>query len=99
MGTGEDLITLDAGAKSIAPDTPAPHFRILGMTENPEFVRRNEEHQILRLPPGTDRPNVGDQFYLVPGHVCTSINLWDEACVIDGDGNFIETWPVEARGR
>lgn len=96
--TGPDLITLDAGSKAIAPDTPAPHFRVLGLPENIEFVRRNEEHQLLRLPKGTPRPNVGDQFYLVPRHVCTTINMWDEAHVIDESGRFVEIWPVDARG-
>jgi D-serine deaminase-like pyridoxal phosphate-dependent protein len=93
-----DLICLDAGNKSIAPDTPEPHFKVLGLPDNLEFVRRNEEHQVLRLPEGTPRPNVGDQFLLVPYHVCTTVNLWDEVCVIDEDGTFSETWPVDARG-
>ncbi len=95
---GPDLITLDAGSKSISPDTPVPYFRVLGLPENLEFVRRNEEHQLLRIPKGTPRPNVGDQFYLVPRHVCTTINLWDEACVVDGANTFTETWPIDARG-
>ncbi|MBW1765676.1 MAG: alanine racemase [Deltaproteobacteria bacterium] len=95
---GPDLITLDAGSKAISPDTPKPYFRALSLPENVEFFLRSEEHQVLRLPPGTPRPAVGDLFYLVPRHVCTTINLWDEACVIDHGGNFVETWPVDARG-
>ena len=96
--TGPDLITLDAGSKSVAPDTPVPHFRAMGLPDDIDFVRRNEEHQLLRLSCGTPRPNVGDQFYLVPRHVCTTVNLWDEVCVIDEDGMFVETWAVDARG-
>jgi D-serine deaminase-like pyridoxal phosphate-dependent protein len=96
--TGPDLITLDAGSKSIAPDTPAPHFRALELPEEIEFVRRNEEHQLLRLPKDTSRPKVGDSFYLVPRHVCTTVNLWDEVYVIDENGVFSETWRVDARG-
>ncbi len=95
---GPDLITLDAGAKAIAPDTPEPHFRALGLPEDIEFVRRNEEHQALRLPPGMPRPAVGDLLYLVPRHVCTTVNLYDEACIIDSGGVFVETWPIDARG-
>lgn len=95
---GANRITLDAGSKAIAPDTPAPHFRALGLPEDLEFVRRNEEHQALRIPETTPRPAVGDLFYLVPGHACTTVNLWDEACVIDENGDFTETWPVDARG-
>ncbi len=95
---GLDLITLDAGSKTISPDTPVPYFRPLGFPEGAEFLRRNEEHQVLRVPPGMPRPSVGDLMYLVPRHVCTTVNLWDEACVIDATGNFVETWPVDARG-
>ncbi len=95
---GPDLITLDAGSKAVAPDTPEPHFRALSLPENVEFVLRNEEHQVLRLPPGTPRPAVGDLFYLVPYHICTTVNLYDEACIINGNGAFVETWPVDARG-
>ena len=93
-----NLITLDAGSKSIAPDTPAPHFQALNLPEGVEFGRRNEEHQVLRLPPNTPQPAVGDHLYLVPRHVCTTVNLWDEACVIDNTGAFVETWPIDARG-
>lgn len=96
--TRENLITLDAGSKSIAPDTSVPHFRALGLPDDLVFLRRNEEHQLLSVPEGTSRPRVGDQFYLVPRHVCTTVNLWDEVCVIDENGMFVETWAVDARG-
>ena len=92
------LITLDAGSKAISPDTPAPHFRALGLPENVEFVVRSEEHQALRVPPGSPIPSVGDVFYLVSRHICTTINLFDEAHIIDGEGRFSETWPVDGRG-
>ncbi len=95
---GPDLITLDAGSKAISPDTPAPHFRALGLPEDVEFVVRSEEHQALRLPRGTPVPSVGDVLYLVSRHICTTINLFDEAHIIDGEGRFIETWPVDGRG-
>ena len=95
---GPDLITLDAGSKGVAPDTPVPHFWPLGLPETVEFVRRNEEHQVLRLPENTPRPNVGDQLYLIPRHICTTVNLYDEVHVIDSNNTFVETWSVDARG-
>ncbi len=94
----DDLVTLDAGNKSVAPDTPAPHFRILGLDGEPEFLIRNEEHQLLRWPKGQEPPRVGDVLYLVPAHVCTTVNMWDEAYVIDSSGQWTETWPIDARG-
>lgn len=95
---GEDLITLDAGNKAISPDVQTPYFRILGYPDDIEFVRRNEEHQVLRLPKDAPHPKVGEALFLVPRHVCTTVNLWDEAVVIDGDGHYAETWSVDARG-
>ena len=94
----EDLITLDAGNKGINPDVPAPHFSALNLEGELQFLVRNEEHQLIRIAPGVDRPNVGDVIYLIPKHVCTTVNLYDEAYVIDGDGNWTETWSVDARG-
>ncbi len=94
----DDLVTLDAGHKSIAPDTPAPHFRVLGLDGEPEFLIRNEEHQLLRWPKGQEPPRVGTVLYLVPTHVCTTVNMWDEAFVIDDEGKWSETWPIDARG-
>ena len=95
---GPGLITLDAGSKAIAPDTTSPHFQVLNLPERVEFCRRNEEHQVLQLPADSPQPEVGDLLYLVPRHVCTTVNLWDEACVIDSSSKFIEMWPVDARG-
>jgi D-serine deaminase-like pyridoxal phosphate-dependent protein len=94
----DDLITLDAGNKAINPDVIAPHFRALNLEGELEFLVRNEEHQLIRLEPGVRRPDVGDVVYLIPKHVCTSVNLYDEAHVIDSDGMWSETWSIDARG-
>jgi len=94
----DDLITLDAGNKGINPDVPAPHFRALNLEGELKYLVRNEEHQLLQLEPGVKRPNVGDVIYLIPKHVCTTVNLYDEAYVIDSAGMWTETWPIDARG-
>ena len=94
----DDLITLDAGNKGINPDVQAPHFRALNLDGELEFLVRNEEHQLIRLEPGVTRPNVGDVIYLIPKHVCTTVNLYDEAYVVDSDGQWTETWSIDARG-
>lgn len=94
----DDLVTLDAGAKGVSPDTPFPSFRILGLDEQPEFLVRNEEHQLLRWPKNSTPPRVGDPCYLVPRHVCTTVNLYDEALVIDEKRRYVENWPIDARG-
>ncbi len=92
-------ITLDAGSKAIAPDTPSPHFRVLDPPEDLELVRRSEEHQVLRLAPDTPPRPIGELFQLIPAHICTTVNLYDEAHIIDKKGRFVETWPIDGRGR
>ena len=95
---GPNLITIDAGSKAVSPDTPAPSFLPLNLPDGVQFGKRNEEHQVLELPAGSPTISVGDILYLVPRHICTTVNLFDEACIIDGEGRFIETWPVDGRG-
>ncbi len=94
-----DHITLDAGSKAIAPDTPSPHFRILDPPEDLALVGRSEEHQVLKLSPDSATRSMGELFYLIPAHICTTVNLYDEAHIIDKHGRFVETWPIEGRGR
>ena len=95
---GPDLITIDAGSKAISPDTSAPSFHGLNLPDGVRFGKRSEEHQVLRLPAGSPAFSVGDILYLVPRHICTTVNLYDDACIIDGEGRFVETWPVDGRG-
>jgi D-serine deaminase-like pyridoxal phosphate-dependent protein len=62
------------------------------------FLTRNEEHLVIQLPEGVEQPRVGTLVYLVPRHVCSTVNLWDEMRVVDGEGRYCDTWPVDARG-
>ena len=62
------------------------------------FLTRNEEHLVIQLPEGAEQPRIGTLVYLVPRHVCSTVNLWDEMRVVDGEGRTCDTWPVDARG-
>ena len=92
------VATVDAGSKAISTDVPnAPHAEVLNWP-GAKFLIRNEEHLSMELPEGTEMPRVGDLVYFALQHVCTTVNLWDEMRVVDGEGRYVETWPVDARG-
>lgn len=93
-----DLITLDAGSKAISTDSPSPHFQVLDPLIESELVLRSEEHQVLRVPPEAPPLPTGQLFKLIPAHICTTVNLYDEAYVIDEKGKSLEIWPIEGRG-
>ena len=93
---GDDMVTCDAGHKSVSADAGVPTCAVLG---HPEFEPQtpSEEHLTIKLNGGVC-PRVGDQFYLVPRHVCPTINSFDEALLVRS-GAVIGIERVSARGR
>jgi len=88
------IATCDAGSKSIAAEAGDPCARVVG---HPELtaLRPSEEHLPLRVESG-DRPALGTPVYLVPRHVCPTVNLAEQAVLVDG-GEVVGTAPVSAR--
>jgi D-serine deaminase-like pyridoxal phosphate-dependent protein len=89
-----DRVTCDAGSKSLAAEAGDPCAEVLG---HPELVAEtpNEEHLPLRVRAG-ERPRRGTELLLVPRHVCPTVNLAEEAVLIEG-GAVREVAPVAAR--
>jgi D-serine deaminase-like pyridoxal phosphate-dependent protein len=90
-------ITCDAGHKSVSADAGVPTCAVLGRPElQPQ--KPSEEHLPIDAPPGAELPAVGDYLYLVPRHVCPTVNNFDHALlVVDGKISGVER--VTARGR
>lgn len=84
--------TCDAGSKSIAAEAGDPCAYAIGQPAA-EALTPSEEH----LPFVTDgeRPARGTELYLVPRHVCPTVNLAEQALLVDGD--WIGVGRVEAR--
>jgi D-serine deaminase-like pyridoxal phosphate-dependent protein len=57
----------------------------------------SEEHLPIYVPSGAAAPALGDHLYLVPRHVCPTVNNFDEAVLIR-DGRIAGVKPVTARG-
>ncbi len=80
---GVRRITVDAGSKAISPDRPAPNCEVLGW---PELTAQtpSEEHLPLDVG-GLATPALGHLLWLVPDHVCTTVNLYRVALLIRGE--------------
>jgi len=91
------LITCDAGLKTVSVDRGFPNCAVLGFPEL-EPVAPSEEHLCIRVPRGTAIPEIGGVLYLAPRHVCTTVNNFDHALLVQ-DGRILDVVPVSARGR
>lgn len=87
----------DAGHKTISADAGVPTCSIMG---HPEFMPRrpSEEHMPVDVPPGTPLPRRGDTLWMLPSHVCPTVNNFDHAVIVK-DGIVQGVEPVTARGR
>lgn len=91
-------VVVDAGSKALAREARGGGgYGVL--LERPEIRLRalSEEHGMVDLSDTDWRPAIGDRIRIVPNHVCVSVNLQDGILVVDGDS--VERWELEARGR
>jgi D-serine deaminase-like pyridoxal phosphate-dependent protein len=91
-----DIVTCDAGHKTVSADAGVPTCAVLGHPEL-EPLSPSEEHLPLRVTSGA-APQVGDILYLVPRHVCPTVNNFDHALIVER-GAVARVEPVDARGR
>ncbi len=94
---GPTLFAVDAGYKSVSADPALPHAQVLSVP-GCEVVGRWEEHLLVRLAEPSAEPAVGTPVYIVPVHVCSTVNLWDEALVANAGGEVAGRWRIAARG-
>jgi D-serine deaminase-like pyridoxal phosphate-dependent protein len=91
-----EKITCDAGHKSVSADAGVPTCAVIG---HPELtpLKPSEEHLPIEAAAGVPLPAIGENLYLVPRHVCPSVNNFDEALMIV-DGRITGVERVTARG-
>jgi D-serine deaminase-like pyridoxal phosphate-dependent protein len=91
-----NVITCDAGHKGVSVDSGVPNCSVVGYPGlNP--LKPSEEHLPIEIAPGAKAPKIGDQLYLVPKHVCPSVNNFDDALFIV-NGRIRSVEPIGARG-
>jgi D-serine deaminase-like pyridoxal phosphate-dependent protein len=88
-------VTCDAGSKAIDAAGGDPCCAIEGWSGLRAGIP-SEEHLPLRAVEG-EPPEPGTLLRLVPAHVCPTINLADEAALLEGDA-VVAVVPVAARG-
>jgi D-serine deaminase-like pyridoxal phosphate-dependent protein len=88
--------TCDAGHKTVSADSGVPTCAVIG---EPRFspAKPSEEHLPVDVLEGAS-PSIGDVIYLVPRHVCPTVNNFDHALLVKR-GTILDLQIVSARGR
>jgi D-serine deaminase-like pyridoxal phosphate-dependent protein len=92
-----NIITCDAGHKTVSADAGVPNCMVLGRPELTP-LQPSEEHLPMEVAPGAPIPAIGEVIYIVPRHVCPTVNNFDHALLVR-DGRILSVEPVSARGR
>jgi D-serine deaminase-like pyridoxal phosphate-dependent protein len=93
-------LTCDAGHKSVSADAGIPTCMVIG---HPNLVplKPSEEHLPIEVKNGAfendGRPEIGEALYLVPRHVCPTVNNFDDALIVRGN-RVVGVERVTARG-
>jgi D-serine deaminase-like pyridoxal phosphate-dependent protein len=91
------MITCDAGHKAVSADAGVPTCVVVGHSELTP-LSPSEEHLPMAVKEGAAAPHVGEALYLLPRHVCPTVNNFDCALLVrEGEIESVER--VSARGR
>lgn len=85
----------DSGMKAVSNDQAMPQPLDL---EGVKVKRLAEEHALLELENPRRDLKLGDKIDLIPGHVCTTVNLHDRYYGVR-NGKVEVIWPVTGRGK
>lgn len=88
------VATCDGGHKSVSADEGVPTCAVIGRSDSTP-LRPSEEHLPIEFAGAL--PAIGEVLYLVPRHVCPTVNNFDYALMVR-DGKVVAVEPVTARG-
>ena len=92
----EDAVILDVGIKGLGADQDLPDILDRDGNEISGRIELHEEH--LLLYDSGWKPSVGEKAFVIPGHCCSTVNLYDNLYLFSGD-SVTERIPVTARGK
>jgi D-serine deaminase-like pyridoxal phosphate-dependent protein len=92
-----NVITCDAGHKTVSADSGVPNCRVIG-NGNLAPLKPSEEHLPIEVPEGSPTPALGELLYLLPKHICPTVNNFDHALIVE-QGRIARLDRVAARGR
>jgi len=95
-------VILDAGSKTLSSDALRAGSNVgYGMiVEAPDapILKLNEEHGHVDVTRSSHEFHVGEMVTVIPNHVCTCVNMHDEAFLVRRD-EVVGSWRVAARGK
>lgn len=91
--------TLDLGYKGIASDPAGIRGKIVGLKHYNQLFQ-SEEHWVFKMEEGYEEecPKVGEEFFVVPTHICPTSALYPSIVVVENQ-EMIDEWIVTARNR
>ncbi len=87
---------IDGGTKTFSADGDLPRGLVVNFPET-AIYKTNEEHGYLDLSRCSKPPKVGSRLWVIPNHVCVTVNLHNQIYGARGD-EVEEEWVVAARG-
>jgi D-serine deaminase-like pyridoxal phosphate-dependent protein len=90
-----NVITCDAGHKSVSADAGVPTCAVAGRADLTP-LKPSEEHLPIEVSGGAV-PAIGELLYLIPRHVCPTVNNFDDAVIVE-NGRAVAVERVTARG-
>ena len=91
ISAGPEHFVIDAGIKSLCPDQGNTGLDGIAF----ESVSLSEEHTAFY---GPHNLKAGDMVKVVPGHCCSTVNLYDEMYLVDGE-TVIDRIRIVSRGK
>ena len=91
------VVTCDAGHKAVSADAGVPTCVVVGHAELTP-LSPSEEHLPMAVAGDAAGPEVGEALYLLPRHVCPTVNNFDCAILVR-NGQIEAVEKVTARGR
>ncbi|MFL6415432.1 MAG: alanine racemase [Bryobacteraceae bacterium] len=92
-----NIVTCDAGHKSVSADAGVPTCSVLNGGEGFRPLKPSEEHLPIDCGSPEARPAIGSHVYLLPRHICPTVNNFDEALFVE-DGTIRTMEKISARG-
>lgn len=90
-----NVVTCDAGHKSVSADAGVPTCVVSGRADLTP-LKPSEEHLPIEVS-GGPVPAIGELLYLIPRHVCPTVNNFDDAVIVE-HGRVAGVEHVTARG-
>jgi D-serine deaminase-like pyridoxal phosphate-dependent protein len=92
----QNRISIDAGSKAISTDPAGDPGTLLNIP-GARSLKMSEEHWTFELDDAAGLVP-GSPVFILPVHICPTVNLYDAVYTLDGDGKWGPLWRISARG-